>query len=108
MRQAIGCGYLPPVENARPWKHQGDDWGTDANGYPRGPTTCPAYTADLPDVIDIATARLHWEHGHLREYAGGEPCQVLMDGITILASAIGAHESWRARNPRKEPNSGTR
>ena len=78
-RQVMGCGYEPPPADARmpviPWSHAG------YRGDP--PTTCPGYTASLPDVIEAARARF-WKHD-LRAFTGGEqPSAALLGAIEVL------------------------
>lgn len=88
IRQAMGCGWEPRIEGARPWQHEGY---TDA-----APTACAGYTTKLPEVIEINRARLHWSKGALREFCGDQqPSELLMRGIEILEGAANEASCWR-------------
>jgi hypothetical protein len=81
IRQFLGCGYAPPPKAGTPV----DPWSA-----PRGDraTVCPGYTTKLPEVIEAARARFHWEKGALGMFCEGElPTELLMRSIEILASA---------------------
>jgi hypothetical protein len=59
-RQLEGCGYEPPPEEKlRPFVNP-----SVGLGY-KGPnlTVCPGYSTSLPEVIEAARARMHWEKG---------------------------------------------
>jgi hypothetical protein len=90
-RQALGCGYLPPVDGARAWTHRGQDV-TLLDGLDE---TCPGYCCKLPEVIEAARARLHWEKGTLRERCGGEPTDETLHALEELEIATNQCESWR-------------
>lgn len=92
-RQVLGCGWLPaPPERLRPFVRAPEPLqykpARDENGE-RLCNVCPGYTTGLPAVIEIASARFHWEKGHLREAVDGTPTQAMMHGIQILSGAIG-------------------
>lgn len=91
IRRRIGCAYLPPSEDARPWS---------CEGAPADLKTCPGFTTLLPEVTEAARARRHWTHGELRSFCHGQPCDEIMMAVEILdgaASALEAHEAEKAR-----------
>lgn len=96
-RQSIGCGYEPPaprevhviVHVPRGWKHE-------------RPEVCPGYTTKLPEVIEVARARLHWSKGALAVALDGEPAHdMLLVGIELLESSSNECENLRM-TPAKE------
>lgn len=89
-RQSLGCGYEPRTDRVRLTIWQ------PPSGY-RGPalTTCAGYTANLPEVIESAVARLHWKTGQLESWCGKRrPTEELLDAIVILDAECSALESW--------------
>lgn len=79
-RRAWGCGFEPRLElvQIRPWRHQGD-----ANEY----TACPGYTTSLPEVHEIARARMHAKNNMFSAFVRGEPSELLLRGIEVLEAA---------------------
>ena len=110
-RKTLGCGWLPlPAENLIPFRRVTVPAGFKGpvRKLPNGavtndPETCPGYTTSLPEVIEIARARLHWSKG-------GPATIGLTDwhehplamGIEILESASNATERWAFENPVKK------
>jgi hypothetical protein len=84
IRQALGCGWESRSElvNIAPWRHRGD-----SGAY----TTCPGYTTKLPEVGEIAAARLHARLNLFRD----NPSELLLQGITILEAADSEATNWR-------------
>src|SRR5207248_657017 len=105
-RQARACGFEPPAPrnvHVAPWGppagRVGYDFGKPTEQKPRGlraPETCVGYTTNLPEVIEIAIARLHWSKGQLAEFCGGQPDENLMTLIAMLDSEYNAMDLWRA------------
>jgi hypothetical protein len=89
-RQAIGCGFLPPRDDARAWVHRGAD-PTALDGLPE---VCPGYACKLPEVVEASRARLHWEKGTLRERCGGEPTDATLAALEELEVAAGHCQAW--------------
>lgn len=89
-RQLIGCGFEPPPPR-RFAKHVTTWFGL---GY-RGdvPTVCPGYSTKLPEVIEIARARLHWSKGNLPVFAD-DPLHPVAIGIEILESSSNECQHW--------------
>jgi hypothetical protein len=92
-RQYLGCGYEPVLDVATmcipvtPWTHQG------FSGEPA--TVCPGYTCSLPEVLEVARARLHWSKGQLVLFTGGDmPSANLLRGIEILDGESHRVEAW--------------
>jgi hypothetical protein len=86
-RRLIGCGYLPPVADARPWMPAGFDAGAQGE---LAPTTCIGYTRQLPEVIEVGQARRHWDKGELRSFTGDvTPTTELVQCIALFDSAMG-------------------
>ena len=89
-RQSWGCAYEARVANAMPWAGCGYDGET--------PKTCPGYTTRLPQIIEIARARLHWSKGSLATFMrGAEVPDALELGIEILEGAQIALDAWRTK-----------
>jgi hypothetical protein len=66
--------------------------------YPHNDTTCPGFVCNLPDVIDVATAYMHWDKGDVRlATSGREPCRPLSDGLIVLAQSVNALNCHRAK-----------
>lgn len=79
-RQLLGCGYETPVEGVIAWTGEGYDGPA--------PSTCIGYTRKLPEVIEVARARRHWDKGELRSFTEGEqPSRALVMAIEIMDSA---------------------
>lgn len=101
MRVAMGCAYesVPIVTNdvgeivppQAIWKHAGDDTA--------GTTICSGFTANLPDVIDIARAHRHWSKGELGTVTGGNDGLpgALVDGLEILDDAVSRYSAWKMK-----------
>lgn len=83
-RQSMGCGYEPPIELRLPL------WTPRAFKLPERrddslwPSTCVGYTANLPEVIEAARARVHWNKGQLEAFLGGPATEQTMIAIEIL------------------------
>lgn len=94
-RQAMACGYLPPVESSRslpvvPWS-----FPMIAKDAPK-PTICVGYLQRLPELHEIARARLHWSKGSISAFTGNEPVsEELLIGIEVLDSSSRSVEDWR-------------
>lgn len=88
-RQEWGCGYEQPLVGlrVRPWKHGGCP-GAD-------PTACPGYTTKLPEVAEVARARMHAKNGMARDFLGGPASENVMRGIEILEAADNDATFWR-------------
>src|SRR5690606_20808444 len=63
IRMSRGCGYEPRADRVHLTVWQPP---TGKNGY-SGPvmTTCPGFTANLPQVTEVALARVHWSKGNV-------------------------------------------
>lgn len=95
-RQAMGCGYELPVENARAWSPP-----TGEHGYQYGDVTvCAGYLAALPEVVETGRAWLHWDHGQLESFAPNPP-DALVAGIEVMDAEIAAARHW-AETPESE------
>lgn len=93
IRQAMGCGWEPRIEGARPWMHEGY---TD-----EPPTTCIGYTAKLPEVAEISRARLAAKNNMLRDFcAGKQATENLIRGIEILETSSNEASCWRPEKSR--------
>lgn len=78
-RVSMGCGYEPAPASGTPvivWTHEG--WKHEPA------TICPGYSCRLPEVLEIARARLHWDKGQLGTFCEGQPSELIMIGIEIL------------------------
>ncbi len=61
------------------------------------PTTCPGYTCNLPETIEIARARLHWsKNAHaLESFCGGPVSAGMLLGMEILEGASNELSNWQ-------------
>jgi hypothetical protein len=98
-RRRIGCGFLPPTDDAQPWLPAGFDVGDQGE---LAPTTCIGYTRQLPEVIEVGQARRHWDKGELRSFTGDvTPTAELVGCIGLFDSAMGevmAHNTARRKD----------
>lgn len=95
-RTAMGCGYERSI-NPHPWTPVALNvtWSGKQ-------TTCPGYTTKLPEVIEIARARLHWKDGGgLRDFCD-EPTEQLRYGVETLNGSTNECQSWSIENPEKK------
>lgn len=94
-RAAMGCGYEKPRDGARPWspKNFNGKWiGTEL--------ACPGYTTNLPEVIETARGRIHWNKSSLRDFCGGEqPTDETLACIELLESSCNEMIAWSQDNP---------
>lgn len=78
-RAIWNCGLMSPTERTGPGFPVPHDWGED-------PPICPGYLISMPQVVECARAKLHWDKGQLRDrYEGLELTGLLLDSIEILA-----------------------
>ncbi len=94
----LGCGYTPPPSALPvvPWEHPGrrppsserDDAGVVAT------PVCPGYLCKLPEVIEVARARIHWERGHLVQFCGSQPTEEMLGLIEVLEGAANEMQHW--------------
>lgn len=100
-RQALGCGYEPPAPRGvpvMPWDHD------DRRGPPL--TVCVGYTTNLPEVIEVSHARLHWSKSQLDAYLGDErPTEQLLGAIVILEAETNTYTNWRT-TPKRDGGGG--
>lgn len=80
IRQSMGCGFLPPVDDVCVWTPP--TW--DAS-----PSVCLGYCTSMPETIDVARAYHHWKVGALRERCDGtDPPRPLLDGVEALNAEV--------------------
>ena len=110
-RQLLGCGWLPlPAENLlrfrrvpSPGGYKGVTRTLESGAVTDEPETCPGYTTSLPEVIEIARARLHWKQGGPAALGVAEWSEhPLTVGVEILEGASNAAERWAYENPVKK------
>lgn len=106
-RQTWGCAYEPPPnENVRRLVQIPAPSGCKQRGAtadePAFPSVCPGYTTRLPEVIEIARARLHWSKGAITAFCNGQPRSALLVGIEILEGASNEAQQWAIDNPVKK------
>lgn len=111
IRQTMGCGWLPlPAENLIPFRRvtipagwKGPVRKMSNGSLTNDPETCPIYTTALPEVIEIARARLHWKQGGPSSIGVADwQDHPLIIGIEILEGASNATERWAYENPVKK------
>ena len=103
-RRYLGCGYEPPLTGVRltMWsppvpRHDG------GVGY-RGPepTVCAGYTTSLPEVIEAAVIRRHWDKGQVVAACGGAmPTEEMLSSILVVDNAFAEVRNW-ASTPEKD------
>ena len=97
-RQLAGCGYLPPPrEQLRKFVQA---WGGLGYSGPK-PTVCPGYSTGLPETIEIARGRFHWNKGSLTDFCGDKPTDAMLLGVEIVEGAINECQSWCMDNREK-------
>ena len=90
------CGYeAPPYPPGLAWCHPG------VKAPPGFPSTCVGYTIRLPQVMEIARARRHWEHGQLETFAGGPVDEAPLLLIEVFDAAVHELETWLMTPPEK-------
>lgn len=89
-RQEMGCGFEPPAPRplvVRPWRHR-------AQTGPKA-TLCPGYTTRLPQVIETARMRFHWQNGAVPRLS--EPMQRAIEILDGAANELDAFKIKEAR-----------
>jgi hypothetical protein len=97
-RQHLGCGWEQPIGKATPWSPANlkSEWKGEA-------TVCAGYTTKLPEVIEIARARVHAkEFGGLRDFCDENPTDLLRHGVEILEGASNECQGWAMENVEKK------
>lgn len=88
IRQHMACGYEPPIEGALPWEHTGRKVRDDE------PKICAGYVCNLPEVIEIARAHLHWSKGSLRDFCRGDAPDTVLYGVEVFEGACNSLSNW--------------
>lgn len=98
-RQLVGCGFAPPLDvDLRSFADLAPPLGADTK-----PTVCPGYSTSLPEVIEVARARLHWSKGGPAALGIVEwHDDPLAIGIEVLEGAANECQSWTLDNPVKK------
>lgn len=99
-RQLAACGREPPPANPR-LLPMVQAWSPQSYSGPP-PATCPGYTCNLPEVIEIARARLHWSKGALDTFVGDPVPDEMLLGIEVLEGAQNEADAWAMANPVKK------
>jgi hypothetical protein len=95
-RQHLGCGYLPPLDDARPWTPP----YLAGKGFTA--TICAGYACTLSEVREVVTCLPQWEQGTLTEYLDGEPPgRQLLDCLALLKGAVRELESARIEESKR-------
>jgi len=78
-RQQMGCGYESAIDADFVWMPEG-------MRLRPGETMkhCAGYTCRLPEVIEIARARVHWDKGSIESFCDGRPTDAMLLGIEVL------------------------
>ena len=72
-----------------PWSH------ASVKELADGEPMCAGYTCRLPEVLEIARARMHWEKGAIVSFCRGqEPSEQLLVGIELLEHAVSDLRAW--------------
>lgn len=92
-RQYMGCGYEPRLTGVRltMWRPPSGEVGFRGEDA----TVCAGYTTSLPEVQETALARIHWEHGSIRDACDGQrPTEEMLGSILILEGQYNAVRRW--------------
>jgi hypothetical protein len=103
-RQSLGCGYEPkhPTLPVMMWSPPGSKCGYSG---PRA-TVCPGYSTNLPEIIETAIIRRHWEKGSIVAACGGEnPTEEQLAMVLVLDGAFADLKHW-ACTPSKDGGGG--
>lgn len=103
-RQALGCGYEPPIDRVRLTMWQPP---SGQHGY-RGedPTVCAGYSTALPEVREVQIVKFYADSGNLATWLRGEtPTDELLYALVIYASACNAVQHW-TMTPQKDGGGG--
>lgn len=92
-RQLWGCGWEPALDTVSlAWEPPRGE----TTGYAGDPlTTCPNYTAQLPEVFETKRARVHWSKGQLETFCADEPAEMQLMAIEVLEGSFAEYELWR-------------
>ncbi len=96
IRRTMRCGLeplLPLSPDVSAWQPPTDEIERHAYNGPEA-TVCIGYTSKLPEVMEAAEARLHWEHGAIQSWCRGEPTEALLEGIAILHISTNQASAW--------------
>lgn len=89
-RQSLGCGYEPAPDPALipvlPWTHSG------AKGDV--PTVCVGYTTNLPQVIEVLFARIHWSKGSIAAFTQDPVSEQMAYGIAVMEGQANCVDRW--------------
>jgi hypothetical protein len=97
IRRTLGCGFEPPLDGAVPWQPPSGPLGFQGGRL----KICAGYTTNLPEVLEVVTARVHWKHGELRSFCGErKPTEETMHRILVLENAYNGLSNWRS-TPKK-------
>lgn len=99
-RQSLACGYEPASKSLpiRPWDHEGRKsypGELDERGVPRV-QLCAGYVCNLPEVIEVARAHMHWSKGQIESYCGGMPNEHMLTAIEVLEMSVADLKHWDA------------
>jgi hypothetical protein len=82
VRAGWNCGLLAVTKRVGPGFPSPASFGSDTE-------ICPGYLISLPQVIEVARARVHWQKGLLKErYEGEELTGLVFDGLELLEGYI--------------------
>jgi hypothetical protein len=84
LRRLKGCGYLPPMDNARP-----------TFGIPLAcdveldeVKVCPGYAISLPEVAETVRYRPSYTKGYLTAHVGESLTEMAIDAQNLLEGAV--------------------
>ena len=86
VRARWNCGLLSIRKRVGPGFPSPPSFGGDTE-------ICPGYLIAMPQVIEVARARVHWQHGLLKErYEGEELTGLVLDGLELLEGYVSEME----------------
>lgn len=101
-RKQIGCGFDLVQIKTRPWSPENMDPMWKPPHKDLGITACPGYTMNLPEVREIAQARMFFDKGNLGDFCDEKPTERLREGVMILEGASNECQRWAMDNQEKK------
>lgn len=98
VRLLKGCGYLPPMENARPAFGIPIACDVDFDDI----KVCPGYAIGLPEVAEVINYRPSYSKGYLAAHLGDRLTEMAIDAQNVLEGAVNAKQSADIRERAEE------
>lgn len=89
VRRLKGCGYLPPMDGARPTFGVPLACDVDLDEI----TICPGYAIALPEVVETVHYRPSYSKGYLAAHLGERLTEQAIDAQNMLEGAVNSKQS---------------